>query len=176
MPGFTINRAVHSGNLTRDPELRSLPSGTMVCNLGIAVNERYKDSVTGEWSDRPNYFNWTVWGGIGEWVGKNMSTGDGVTLEGRARWHSWEDSQGQKRSAVDFVADSVVPHRSGGGSSERQERQSEQASGADFQSRDTGFTARSDVTPDAAAEEYKAAAAGQQQQQAQPTPDDDIPF
>lgn len=175
MSGFTINRTVQSGNLTRDPELRSLPSGTSVCNLGIAVNERYKDSATGEWSDRANFFNWTVWGGIGEWVAKNLEKGDSVTLEGRARWHDWEDSQGNKRSAVDFVADSIVPQRSGGGGgSERQQRREEQAAGSDFQARDSGFTGRSDVTPDTAAEDFKAA--GSRTATKPPPEDDDIPF
>jgi len=114
MSGFTVNVVVQSGNLTRDPELRSLPSGMSVCQLGLAVNERYKDS-NGEWQDRPNYFDWTVWGGMGEWVAKNLSRGDGVTLEGRARWRTWENDQGDKRSAIDFTADSIVPQRKGGG-------------------------------------------------------------
>ena len=50
-----------------------------------------------------------MWGGLGEWVAKNMRKGDGVTLQGRARWHSWENDQGQKRTAVEFTADSVIP-------------------------------------------------------------------
>jgi single-strand DNA-binding protein len=85
MSGFTINVVVQSGNLTRDPELRALPSGTMVCELGVAVNDRYKDS-NGEWQDRANFFDWTVWGGMGEWVANNCAKGDQVTLEGSARW------------------------------------------------------------------------------------------
>ena len=127
MSGFSINRVIMSGNLTRDPELRSLPSGTTLCNLGLAVNERFKDSQ-GEWQDRPNFFDWTVWGGIGEWVAKNMQKGDGVTLEGRARWHSWENDQGDKRTKVEFTCDSIVPQRSGGGGgqSSRDRRTEEQ--------------------------------------------------
>lgn len=128
MAGFNINVAVQSGNLTRDPELRSLPSGTMLCKLGVAVNERYKDSQ-GDWVDTPNYFDWTVWGGLGEWVAKNMQKGDGVTLEGRARWHSWENDQGQKRSAVEFTANSVIPRGGkggGGGQTSRDQRMEEE--------------------------------------------------
>lgn len=134
MSGFNINRAVQSGNLTRDPELRSLPSGRSVCNVGLAVNDRYKDSQ-GEWQDRPNYFTWTVWGGLGEWVAREMSTGDSVTLEGRATWRSWQDDQGNKRSAVEFTADSIVPGRKGkGGQTGRDQRMEDEANyGGGFQ-------------------------------------------
>ena len=153
-----------SGNLTRDPELRSLPSGTSLCKLGLAVNERYKDSVTGEWADRANYFDWTVWGGIGEWVANNLRQGDGVTLEGRARWHSWETDEGSKRNKVEFTSDSIVPQRSGSNGSQRQQRQSEQA---EYQP-EPGFSARSDVPADGDQDFAPAASA--------PPEDDDIPF
>jgi single-strand DNA-binding protein len=120
--GFTINRVVVSGNLTRDPEMRALPSGTSLCQLGIAVNERVKDQ-SGNWSDRPNYFDVTVWAGVGEWVAKNLSKGDGIVIEGRLRFEQWE-KDGQKRSRVSIVADSVVPmprdrSSNGGGPSAR---------------------------------------------------------
>ena len=61
-----INRVVLVGNLTRDPELRHTPSGTAVCKLRLAVNTRQKDQATGEWGDKPNYFDVTVWGNQGE--------------------------------------------------------------------------------------------------------------
>src|SRR5918911_712875 len=57
-----INRVVIEGNLTRDPELRQLPSGNSVCKLRVAVNDRVKDRDSGQWSDRPNYFDVTVFG------------------------------------------------------------------------------------------------------------------
>ena len=57
-----INRVVLVGNLTRDPELRHTPSGTAVCSLRLAVNTRRKDGATGEWTEKPNYFDITVWG------------------------------------------------------------------------------------------------------------------
>src|ERR687894_653332 len=66
MASTNINRVVLTGNLTRDPELRSLPSGMAVCNLRIASNTRRKDNSTGEWVDKPNYFDVTVWGARGE--------------------------------------------------------------------------------------------------------------
>jgi single-strand DNA-binding protein len=114
--GFSINTVVVSGNLTRDPELRSLPSGTTVCELGIAVNERNKNPQTNEWEDRPNYFDVTVWGGMGEWAARSLQKGAGLTVEGRLRWEQWE-SNGEKRSKVKIVANSLVPRddRAGGG-------------------------------------------------------------
>ena len=66
MAATNINRVVLTGNLTRDPELRSLPSGTSVCSLRVACNTRRKDNSTGEWVDKPNYFDVTVWGAQGE--------------------------------------------------------------------------------------------------------------
>lgn len=107
MAGFSINTVVISGNLTRDPEFRSLPNGTPVCELGVAVNERIKDE-TGNWTDRPNYFDVTVWGGMGEWAARSLTKGAGVTVEGRLRYESWE-KDGQKRSKVKIVANSLVP-------------------------------------------------------------------
>ena len=66
MAATNVNRVVITGNLTRDPELRSLPSGTSVCKLRVAVNSRRKDSASGDWVDKPNYFDVTVWGAQGE--------------------------------------------------------------------------------------------------------------
>jgi single-strand DNA-binding protein len=107
MPGFTMNTVCLSGNLTADPELRHLPSGTALCKLRVAVNERVKDG-TGEWSDRAMYFDVTVWSGIGEWVAGNLSKGDGIAVQGRLQWREWE-KDGVKRQAVDIVAESIVP-------------------------------------------------------------------
>ena len=119
MPGFTINSVHISGNLTRDPELRTTGGGTSVCGLRIASNERYKDQSTGEWMDRANYFDVTIWKGMGEWVANNLHKGDQVVVEGRLRWREWE-TDGQKRQAVDITANSVVPiTRDGGGSNQR---------------------------------------------------------
>ena len=118
MSGFTINQVTLSGNLTRDPELRSLPSGVAVCSLRIASNERYKDGATGEWSDRAGYYSISVWKGMGEWMAANLHKGDQVVVSGRLRWREWQDKDGNKRESVDISADSVVPvTRDGGGSS-----------------------------------------------------------
>jgi single-strand DNA-binding protein len=103
----SINRVILVGNLTADPELRALPSGTSVCQLRIAVNDRIKDRTTGEWTDYANYFDVSVFGGSGENCAKFLSKGRQVALEGRLRWRQWETQDGQKRSKVEVVADNV---------------------------------------------------------------------
>ena len=102
-----INRVVLVGNLTRDPELRHTPSGTAVCSLRLAVNTRRKDSATGEWGEKPNYFDITVWGNQGENCAQYLSKGRPVVVDGRLEWREWEAQDGTKRQAVEIVADSV---------------------------------------------------------------------
>ena len=75
MAATNINRVIITGNLTADPELRSLPSGTSVCKLRVACNTRRKDGATGEWVDKPNYFDVTVWGAQGENCARYLSKG-----------------------------------------------------------------------------------------------------
>jgi single-strand DNA-binding protein len=101
-----INRVVLVGNLTRDPELRHTPSGTPVCSLRVAVNTRRKDE-TGQWVDKPNYFDVTVWGQQGENTAQYLSKGRPVAIDGRLEWREWEAQDGSKRQAVEIVADSV---------------------------------------------------------------------
>ncbi len=105
MSAANINVVVISGNLTRDPELRHLGSGMAVCKMRVAVNSRRK--VNDEWVDKPNYFDVTVWGGLGENSAKYLSKGRPVTVEGRLDWHEWEDEGGNKRQAVQIIADTV---------------------------------------------------------------------
>jgi single-strand DNA-binding protein len=102
-----INRVVMTGNLTRDPELRSLPSGMAVCSLRIASNTRRKNNQTGEWEDKPNFFDVTVWGAQGENCAKFLSKGRPVALDGRLEWREYQTQDGQKRQAIDIIADSV---------------------------------------------------------------------
>jgi single-strand DNA-binding protein len=104
---FDINAVTISGNLTRDPELRSLPSGNPVCNIRIAHNERFKGS-DGQWADRPQYFDVTVWSGLGEYIAKNLTKGEKVVVQGRLKWREFE-VDGNKRQAVDITADTVIP-------------------------------------------------------------------
>jgi single-strand DNA-binding protein len=113
----SVNVVVIVGNLTRDPEMRALPSGTSVCQLRVAVNDRFKDQSTGEWGDRANYFDVNVFGGQGERCGQYLAKGRQVAVEGRLRWSEWETQDGQKRQKVDIVANNVQfigPRDSGG--------------------------------------------------------------
>ena len=107
MAASNINRVVITGNLTADPELRSLPSGSSVCNLRVACNTRRKDSKTGEWVDKPNYFSVTVWGAQGENAARYLAKGRPVAIDGRLEWREWDAQDGTKRSAIDIIADSV---------------------------------------------------------------------
>jgi single-strand DNA-binding protein len=113
----SINSVVIVGNLTRDPELRATPSGTSVCSLRVAVNDRVKDATTGEWGDKPNYFDVDVFGGQGERCAQYLAKGRQVGVAGRLRWREWETQDGQKRQAVSIMADNVQfigPRESGG--------------------------------------------------------------
>jgi single-strand DNA-binding protein len=156
-----INRVVLTGNLTFDPELRSLPSGMSVCKLRLAVNTQRKNNSTGEWEDKPNYFDVTVWGKQGENCARYLAKGRPVAIDGRLEWREWQDRDtGRNRSAVDIIADSVQflggrDDNAGGGG---------------------GFTPRADVPTDTS--DFGPPAS-------QPTPvsapvstpaDDDIPF
>jgi single-strand DNA-binding protein len=107
MAGSNINRVIITGNLTRDPELKALPeSSTSVCSLRVACNGRRKAN-DGQWEDVPNYFDVTVWGQQGENCAKYLSKGRPVAVDGRLRWREWTTQEGQKRQAVDIIADSV---------------------------------------------------------------------
>jgi single-strand DNA-binding protein len=101
-----INRVIITGNLTRDPELRSTPGGTAVCSLRVAVNSRRKDE-SGQWVDKPNYFDVTVWGTQGENCAQYLAKGRPVAVDGRLNWREYETQEGAKRQSVDIIADSV---------------------------------------------------------------------
>ncbi len=101
-----INRVVLVGNLTRDPELRHTPSGTAVCSLRLAVNTRRKDE-SGQWTDKPNYFDVTVWGGQAESCSQFLSKGRPIGIDGRLEWREWEAQDGSKRQAVEVIAENV---------------------------------------------------------------------
>jgi single-strand DNA-binding protein len=150
-----INRVVLTGNLTRDPELRSLPSGMSVCSLRVACNTRRKNNSTNEWEDKPNYFDVTVWGAQGENCARFLSKGRPIAIDGRLEWREWETQDGQKRQAIDIIADAV--QFLGG-------RDDAMSSGG-------GFTPRSDVPVD----ERDFQPAGTPNGRSAPA-DDDIPF
>ena len=106
MSATNINRVVLTGNLTRDPELRSLQSGTSVCSLRMASSARRR-AASGEWVDKPNYFSVTVWGAQGENVAKYNSKGSALAVDGRLEWREWDTEAGAKRQAVEIIADTI---------------------------------------------------------------------
>jgi len=118
MPYFSINRVVLVGRLTRDPELRALPSGTSVCSLRIACNSSRRDA-DGDLQEKPNFFDVSVYGGPGESVGQYMRRGSRVAIDGRLDWREWETADQAKRQAVSIVADTVQFLDSPGGRSDR---------------------------------------------------------
>ena len=138
-----INRVVLVGNLTRDPEMKHLPSGTALCSLRIAVNTRRKDE-SGQWTDKPNYFDVSVWGAQGESCAQYLAKGRPVAIDGRLEWREWEASDGSgKRQAVEIVADNVQVLGSrgdgeGGGGGSFVPAGAAQSSSADFPSSPTG--------------------------------------
>lgn len=102
-----INRVVLVGNLTRDPELRHTPGGTPVCSLRVAVNSRRRDE-SGQWVDKPNYFDVSVFGNQAESSAQYLSKGRPVGIDGRLDWREWEAQDGSgKRQAVQIIAESV---------------------------------------------------------------------
>ena len=116
-----INRVTIVGRLTRDPELRHLPSGNPVLQLGVAVNGRQKDE-TGNWVDKPNFFDVKVFGNQAEMLAQHLSKGRRIGVDGRLDWSSWEAQDGSKRSKVEIVAQSVqfLDSRGEGAEMERQ--------------------------------------------------------
>ena len=139
-----INRVVLVGNLTRDPEMKHLPSGTALCSLRIAVNTRRKDE-SGQWTDKPNYFDVSVWGAQGESCAQYLAKGRPVAIDGRLEWREWEATDGSgKRQAVEIVADNVQFLGSrgdgdgGGGGGQFVPAGASQSNAADFPSQPTG--------------------------------------
>ena len=103
---MSINRVVISGNLTRDPELRSTASGLPVLGFGVAVNDRRKNQQTGEWEDYPNFIDCTMFGTRAENIVRFLSKGAKVAIEGKLRWSQWE-REGQKRSKIEVIVDEI---------------------------------------------------------------------
>ncbi len=102
----SLNKVFLMGNLTRDPELRYVPSGTAVANFTIAVNRPYKDS-SGEKKEEVSFIRVVVWGKMAEVCGEYLAKGRPVLVEGRLKTRSWEGQDGQKRSTMEVVATSV---------------------------------------------------------------------
>merc|ERR1712096_176646 len=101
----SFNKVILMGNLTRDPELRSLPSGTTVVNFGLAVSERWKDKTTGEQREEVCFVDIDAFGRQGEVVNEYFSKGKPILVEGRLRLRQWETDSGEKRSKLSVTLD-----------------------------------------------------------------------
>ena len=112
---MSINRVVISGNLTRDPEVRTTQSGMPVMSLGIAVNDRRKNNQTGEWEDYANFIDCTMFGNRAQNVSQYLSKGQRVMIEGKLRYSQWE-RDGQKRSKIEVIIDDLDFASNRGGS------------------------------------------------------------
>ena len=118
-----INKAILFGNLTRDPELRALPSGMNVCNFSIATNRVYKDR-DGKKQEQTDFHNVVVFGRQADTVNQYLKKGSSAYIEGRMQTRSWEQN-GEKKYRTEVIADSVQfgPRGSGGGAGSRQDEQ-----------------------------------------------------
>ena len=103
---LSLNRVFLMGNLTRDPELRYIPSGTAVTSFSIAVNRVYL-TQSGEKKEETSFVKIVVWARRAEVCAEYLSKGSPVFVEGRLRSRSWETQDGQKRSTMEVIANSV---------------------------------------------------------------------
>lgn len=102
---MSINRVVISGNIGNDPDLRQTSSGVQVLSFSVAVNDRVKGE-DGQWTDRPNWIDCTMFGARAKSVSRFLSKGSKVAIEGKLRWSQWE-RDGQKRSKIEVIVDEI---------------------------------------------------------------------
>lgn len=107
MSASNVNVVVITGNLTRDPELRSTGGGTSVCEMRVAVNSRRKDGQSGQWVDKPNYFDVVVFGAQADNCATYLAKGRPLAVEGRLDWREWQAKDGGKRQAVQIIGNTV---------------------------------------------------------------------
>ena len=102
----SFNQVILMGNLTRDPELRSTPTGQSVCSFSLALNRSYKGS-DGNWQEVTDYVDCVAWGPLGERVSQYLQKGRPCLVNGRLQSRSWEQ-EGQKRSKLEVIASDVT--------------------------------------------------------------------
>ena len=104
---FSINLAIITGNVTRDPELKYTPSGSAVCTFGVATNHSIKKGD--QWEDKPTFHNIVVWGKIAEYLTNTLKKGMKVSITGRIENRSYDAKDGTKKYISEIVADTVIP-------------------------------------------------------------------
>lgn len=129
----SFNQVILMGNLTRDPELRQIPSGQTVCNFSLALNRSFK-SKDGDWQEATDYIDVVAWGPLGERIAQYLSKGRPCLVNGRLQSRSWEQD-GQKRSKVEVNAQDVTflggPGGNSAGSSSDGSDSQDSSSGSD---------------------------------------------
>lgn len=116
---MSINKVVITGNLTRDVEVRTTQSGTIVATIGVAVNDRVKNASSGEWEEYANYFNCVLFGKRAQSLQQYLTKGTKVAVDGKLRWSSWE-KEGQKHNKIEILVDNLELLRSGNKNSDSQ--------------------------------------------------------
>jgi len=101
-----LNRVTLVGRLTRDPELRHTAGGDPICSIRLAVSSRARDE-TGNWGDRSNYFDVTVFGRQAETASTYLAKGRRIGVDGRLSWREWQAQDGTKRQSVEVIANDV---------------------------------------------------------------------
>ncbi|MFM9002129.1 MAG: single-stranded DNA-binding protein [Acidimicrobiaceae bacterium] len=134
------------GNLTRDPEIRFTATGRAVASFGIAVGRRYQ--VNGEWQEQTSYFNVTAWGQLGENAAATFTKGTRVVVTGRLEQREYTSREGEKRTAIDVIADELGPSlRWATATVVRTPKQAGQGGGAAKRSANTGTNPGTEATP-----------------------------
>ena len=103
-----MNSTIVTGNIVRDPELRSTASGSVVANFSVADNRRWADAATGERREATSYLDVVAWGDLGRHVAESLRQGDRVTVTGRLEQRNWETGQGERRSKLELNATDVA--------------------------------------------------------------------
>lgn len=114
---MNLNKVFIVGNLTRDPELRQIPSGQSVCSFGVATNRFYTDSL-GQKQKQAEFHNVVAWGRQAEIINQYLRKGSIVLIEGRLQTRSWQDQQGGKHSKTEIIAEQIQLGPRGVGSGE----------------------------------------------------------
>jgi single-strand DNA-binding protein len=134
------------GNLTRDPEIRFTATGRAVASFGIAVGRRYQ--VNGEWQEQTSYFNVTAWGQLGENAAATFTKGTRVVVTGRLEQREYTSREGEKRTAIDVIADELGPSlRWATATVVRTPKQDGQGGGATSRPANTGTNPGTEATP-----------------------------
>ena len=113
---MSINKAIISGRLTRDPELRETPGGFQVLSFSVAVDDRRRNPQTQQWEDYANFVGCAMFGSRAASVARFLGKGDKVAVEGKLRWSQWQAQDGGKRSKLEVVVDELefMSSRDGG--------------------------------------------------------------